>query len=36
MLDNVIINGWPLILSTPAEVDEAEAELGVCFPDGLP
>ena len=34
MFDNVTVVGGPLILSPPAEVDAAEAQLGIRFPAG--
>jgi hypothetical protein len=34
VFDNVTIVGGPLFLSSPAEVDAAEAQLGIRFPTG--
>jgi hypothetical protein len=34
MFDNITVIGSPLVLSTPAEVDAAEAHLGIRFPTG--
>ena len=34
MFDNVTVVGGPLVLSSPAEVDTAEAQLGIRFPSG--
>jgi hypothetical protein len=34
VFDNVTVVGRPLILSPPAEVDAAEAQLGIRFPTG--
>ena len=34
MFENVTVVGGPLVLSPPAEVDAAEAELGLRFPTG--
>jgi hypothetical protein len=34
MFENITVIGSPLILSTPAEVDAAEAQLGMRFPTG--
>ncbi|HUE70494.1 MAG TPA: SMI1/KNR4 family protein [Pirellulaceae bacterium] len=34
MFENFAVIGDQLVLSTPAEVDTAEAELGIRFPDG--
>lgn len=34
MFENVIVVGGPLVLSPPAEVDAAEAQLGIRFPAG--
>ena len=34
MFDQIVIAGGPLVLSPPAEVDAAEAELGIRFPTG--
>jgi len=34
MFQNITVIGSPLILSTPAEVDAAEAHLGIRFPTG--
>ena len=34
MFDNVTVVGGPLVLSSPAEVDAAEAQLGIRFPTG--
>ncbi len=31
-LDDITVRGGPLVLSAPAEVDEAEARLGIRFP----
>src|SRR5262249_5818960 len=34
MFENITVIGSPLVLSTPAEVDAAEAQLGIRFPTG--
>ena len=34
MFENITVIGSPLVLSTPAEVDAAEAHLGIRFPTG--
>ena len=34
MFENIAVIGSPLVLSTPAEVDAAEAHLGIRFPTG--
>jgi hypothetical protein len=34
MFDNITVIRSPLVLSTPAEVDAAEAHLGIRFPTG--
>ena len=34
MFENITVIGGPLVLSTPAEVDAAEAHLGIRFPTG--
>jgi len=34
MFENISVIGSPLVLSTPAEVDAAEAHLGIRFPTG--
>src|SRR5262245_40085049 len=34
MFENITVIGSPLVLSTPVEVDAAEARLGIRFPTG--
>jgi hypothetical protein len=34
VFDNITVVGGPLVLSSPAEVDAAEAQLGIRFPTG--
>jgi hypothetical protein len=34
MFDNIRVIAGPLVLSSPADVDEAEAQLGFHFPSG--
>jgi hypothetical protein len=34
MFENITVKGGPLVLSTAAEVDQAQAALGIRFPSG--